>query len=47
MGLYYLHFTFSLGRITKEPRKKDKRLVGFVVIGDGVAVLDIARQIAM
>ena len=26
---------------------KKERSVGFVVVGDGVAVLDVARQIAM
>ena len=50
IGALSLHFTFSLGRITKEPRNQERkieRLVEFVVIGDGVTVLDVARQIAM
>lgn len=47
MGLYPFTSLSALAGLPRNQERKIERLVGFVVIGDGVAVLDIARQVAM
>ena len=47
MGLYPFTSLSALAGLPRNQERKIERLVEFVVVGDGIAVLDVACQVAV